>query len=483
MSSDSVLRYSFSYIDKIYNHIIALCEFDRLPGSHEYDLALDYVISELKDQNCELNVLNFPAKENYWNWTFPVGMSHWKDGRDDTKIKFYNDKNLKLLEILIPGESEKEIFFITHLCHPKPSANDNASGPAMFIELIRYFAQNKPELSLRFLFTVEYWGTVAYFSKFLDVRKNCIAGISLDMVGGDQNLAGSTMIVDEIPHHLTSNLDLFLYDHMQRLAHTGSYRMVGEPILWARTQKVFYTGGSDHYILNDSTVAIPSTCLNTYPDRFYHKPEDTPDKISKDTLNLFFSTVIHVIADFAKSLNQDKERSILLNYASIQKDLVRYLNEKIQSFEKPHLKKDSFMICHFLNLFERKAEIQNSKERIQLFHLMDQLYLRTFGISLQEKSFSEKPKFEKTYLGPLYRNQLFTIISGEERDRLLNFQSVDPLYFAKCELSINYLTLGYEINEISWLVDYHYKSNNTLLQGLTFFLDLLENYKYLKKLH
>lgn len=138
------------------------------------------------------------------------------------------------------------------------------------------------------------------------------------------------------------------------------------------------------------------------------------------------------------------------------------------------------MICHFLNLFERKAEIQNSIEKTQLFQLMDQLYLRNFGISLQEKSAGGKPKFEKTYLGPLYRNQLFTIISNEEKDQLLNFQSVDPLYFAKCELSINYLTLGYEINEISWLVDYHYKSNHVLFDGLTFFLDLLKNYKYLK---
>ncbi|EMO91927.1 peptidase, M28 family [Leptospira interrogans str. UI 13372] len=301
MSSDSVLQFPFSYIDKIYNHIIALCEFDRLPGSPEYDLSLDYVISELKNQNCELNVLSFLANDSHWNWTLPVGMSHWKDGRDDTKIKFYNDRSLKLLEILIPGESEKEIFFITHLCHPKPSANDNASGPAMFIELIRYYSRNQPSLSLRFLFTVEYWGTIAYFSKHLDVTKNCIAGISLDMVGGDQNLAGSTMIVDEIPHHLTSSLDLFLYDHMNRFAHAGKYRMVGEPVLWARTQKVFYTGGSDHYILNDSTVAIPSTCLNTYPDRFYHRPEDTPDKISKDTLNLFFP-VLFMLSLILRSL-------------------------------------------------------------------------------------------------------------------------------------------------------------------------------------
>lgn len=184
------MQSDINYIDRIYNHIIALCEFDRLPGSYEYDLALEYVISELKDQNCELNVLSFPAKDSYWNWNLPLGMSHWKDGRKNTQVKFDRSRNLKLLEVVVSGQDEKEIFFITHLCHPKPSANDNASGPAMLIELIRYFAENKPELSLRFLFTVEYWGTVAYFSKFLKLRKDCIAGISLDMVGGDQKFGG-----------------------------------------------------------------------------------------------------------------------------------------------------------------------------------------------------------------------------------------------------------------------------------------------------
>ena len=45
-----------------------------------------------------------------------------------------------------------------------------------------------------------------------------------------------------------------------------------------------FSAGSDHYILSDPTVGIPSPMLIHWPDRFYHTSEDTPDKVSPDSL-------------------------------------------------------------------------------------------------------------------------------------------------------------------------------------------------------
>ncbi|TGN18257.1 DUF4910 domain-containing protein [Leptospira idonii] len=468
-----------SSADKIYDHIVALCEFDRLPGSEEYDSSLGYVVSQIKTTGCKWNVLDFPADGTYWNWQLPSGMSHWKDNREDAKIAFNQNRTLKVLEVSISGEDEREVFFVTHLCHPKPSANDNASGPAMFIELIRFFTKNTPALSLRFLFTVEYWGTIAYFSKFIENTRKAVAGISLDMVGGDQNLAGSTMIVDEIPHHLVCDLDLFLHDQMDRLARAGKYRMVGEPVYWARAQKVFYTGGSDHYILNDSTVKIPSTCLNTYPDRFYHRPEDTPDKISKETLEFFFSVVVQSLPEYALSLNGKSDRAVLLNGLSVQKDLFGFLDDQESAVLGRNKEKDSFIISHFLNHFERRAFGDVSFEKNKMFELADLLYKKSFGSALEVKTNTKTPKYQKTYLGPLYRNQLFSTISEKEKELLLSFSSKDPLFFAKSELSLNYLTLGYSLLEITWLVDHHYKSKN-LFSSFESFFAILEKYRYVE---
>ncbi|HDN80670.1 MAG TPA: hypothetical protein ENG33_09440 [Chloroflexi bacterium] len=39
-----------------------------------------------------------------------------------------------------------------------------------------------------------------------------------------------------------------------------------------------FSGGSDHYILSDPTVGIPTPMVIQWPDRFYHTDQDTPDK-------------------------------------------------------------------------------------------------------------------------------------------------------------------------------------------------------------
>jgi hypothetical protein len=47
--------------------------------------------------------------------------------------------NLDIVTATIPGESKpnEETFLIAHLCHPKPSANDNASGSGLLLEIAR----------------------------------------------------------------------------------------------------------------------------------------------------------------------------------------------------------------------------------------------------------------------------------------------------------------------------------------------------------
>jgi hypothetical protein len=45
-----------------------------------------------------------------------------------------------------------------------------------------------------------------------------------------------------------------------------------------------FSGGSDHYILSDPTVGIPTPMLIQWPDKFYHTSGDTPDKVSADVL-------------------------------------------------------------------------------------------------------------------------------------------------------------------------------------------------------
>jgi hypothetical protein len=51
-----------------------------------------------------------------------------------------------------------------------------------------------------------------------------------------------------------------------------------------RHEVIPFGGGSDHYILSDPTVGVPTPMLNQWPDRFYHTSEDTLDKVDPSML-------------------------------------------------------------------------------------------------------------------------------------------------------------------------------------------------------
>jgi aminopeptidase YwaD len=58
-----------------------------------------------------------------------------QDGEAPVKVRakvvsrFY-DGEIEVVSALIPGETSQEVVIVAHLCHPRPSANDNASGSA-----------------------------------------------------------------------------------------------------------------------------------------------------------------------------------------------------------------------------------------------------------------------------------------------------------------------------------------------------------------
>lgn len=449
-------------------HIRKICEYDRIPGSAEYNQAIQYIQSQVVDCGIQ-EIIEFPASNQFWGWRLPESINHWHDENTEKRaIEFDVGGNIRLLDVLVPGKSVKELLLITHLDHPRPSANDNASGPAMMIELIKYLSINKPALSIRFLFTIEYWGTVAYFSRFTAKKDNIVAGISLDMVGGCQEKARSTLIVDEIPHHQISSLDLLLYKNLEKYTHDGKYRSVGLPVKSIRSQKIFFTGGSDHYILNDSSIGIPSTCINTYPDIYYHTKNDTPDKISDKTLNVFFKTIIETLPEFADAINGKNNLSICLAANSTYQLLLSYFSRKIQINEGAKQEKDSFIVAHMIDMFYQKSGAKKNKSTEELFLSLNHVYQNLFDNKIYQINFGTQEKYIKNYVGPLYRMELFSKLTLAEKNKLNDLHLLDKLFFAKSELCINYFTLGYDEFQSCWLIDFHYESSN--------FIDLFQPY-------
>jgi len=204
--------------------------------------------------------------------------------------RFY-DGAFEVVSALIPGQSDEEVIIVAHLCHPRPSANDNASGAATALEvaatlqrLIEKGELERPKRGIRFLLVPEMTGTYAYLSSHEDRIPRMIAGLNLDMVGQNQELCGSSLLL-ESPPGAAPSFAPFLLERLREefLREAKSFSQSGGFPLF-RYATTPFSGGSDHYILSDPTVGVPTPMLIQWPDRFYHTDYDTPDKVDPKML-------------------------------------------------------------------------------------------------------------------------------------------------------------------------------------------------------
>ncbi|MHA1951121.1 MAG: DUF4910 domain-containing protein [Candidatus Thorarchaeota archaeon] len=198
-----------------------------------------------------------------------------------------NPGKLQVLSAIIQGNDKKnEVWLAAHLCHPKPGANDNASGSAALMEIFRslsYLIKNKkipePAFSIRFLWIPEWSGTIQFIHNQQDILKRCRAMINLDMVGADPTKSGSVLKLFRTPFSLPTTLNNVVKYWSQSEAKQKDDRLAGGIVAPLPFEYSRYSAGSDHFMLTDSTVGIPAVMLNQEPDRFYHTSTDTPDKL------------------------------------------------------------------------------------------------------------------------------------------------------------------------------------------------------------
>ena len=131
-----------------------------------------------------------PYVTSYYNkeWGFCIAHKDLELLKDD-HYEVVVDTNLKngsmtYGELIIKGESSKEIFLSTYICHPS-MANNELSGPivASFIgkNLIN---GKKPKYTYRIIFIPETIGALTYLSLNLDkLKKNVIAGYVITCIG------------------------------------------------------------------------------------------------------------------------------------------------------------------------------------------------------------------------------------------------------------------------------------------------------------
>jgi hypothetical protein len=177
------------------------------------------------------------------------------------------------------GETSAEVLFLAHLCHPRPGANDNASGVAATLGLAETFRSLAPlGAGLRFIWGPEFVGTAAYLHDVVGRGRAPLPSyvLNLDMVGEDQARCGGPLVLERSPEHLPSALDAVA----ERCAAIVAERA---PSAWEWRSAPFL-GASDHLLFADRAFGVPTLQLGHWPDRFNHTSADDVENVDPGEL-------------------------------------------------------------------------------------------------------------------------------------------------------------------------------------------------------
>ncbi len=209
----------------------------------------------------------------------------------------------------IPG-TEPElpgVVFTAHLFegYTKRGANDNMGGPAIQLEIVRALHHliesgqlPQPRRTIHFIWPNEISGTYEFIRRDPSLVEKWSININMDMVSEGLRNANSWFTMSETPAQLASYYDGLAAAVLNYVWRTNDIvylpgaprgRPGGQyfPIpMWEKngSRDAFRyfiheaTGGSDHIVFNNSSVAVPGIEFFTWPDQWYHADTDTPDK-------------------------------------------------------------------------------------------------------------------------------------------------------------------------------------------------------------
>ncbi len=289
--------------------------------------------------------------------------------------------NLEVLSTDIKGKDypDQEIIIIAHLCHPRPSANDNASGAAGLLELARAFKYSIdknileiPKRTIRFVWVPEFNGTVPWMKYHENKMKNVLACINLDMIGEHPLKIGYPMIVNLTPRSTPSILNDISTYFIENIAdHPKGIAINGTKIPMSYRIKSF-DGGSDHVLFTDAYFGIPSLMFG-HEDTHYHS--------SMDTVEYCDSTELKRVVSMAMSISyilaiQDKD---------ITEQLWPYIHQGILKRFGTLIK-----ILDELSLIIKSSNIQSNGESSELFLLGKELFNTFLDYELESLEWIKK---------------------------------------------------------------------------------------------
>ena len=170
-------------------------------------------LHSLPDQPTAIPYITSFYKE-YWGFCLT---QQQRDSLGDGEYEVFIDSelfdgSLTYGELLIKGETDKEIFISTYICHPS-MANNELSGPTVTTFIANWLASRpNNRYSYRFVFIPETIGSITYLSRNKDYLKaNVFAGFNVTCIGDNRDYSylpsrnGNT-ISDKVAKHVLKHI-------------------------------------------------------------------------------------------------------------------------------------------------------------------------------------------------------------------------------------------------------------------------------------
>jgi hypothetical protein len=295
-----------------------------------------------------------------------------------------------------PGTVEGgEIWLTSHLCHPRPGANDNGSGCAALLAIAAMLRTSAGAVRpIRFVWGPEYVGVVALLHRHLQAgRPLPHAVLNLDMVGEDQNRCGSPFVYERAPDLKPSLLNPLAEGIVSEVFRCTDRH----PGRWEPSP---FMGFSDHALFADPRLAVPAAQIAHVPDRFNHSAADTLDKVSPGEMTRSIAAA-YVIAS---ALSSDSLLSSLPLRGLVQDWCNRELREAEQISERLHVDTE-----------DEQGLLSYTRSRNA------QLLALAAGDASVERSLypprlaTNSPRLVSTWRGPLNLRELLEHASAEAR--------------------------------------------------------------------
>ena len=244
-----------------------------------------------------------PYVTSYYKERFGFCMSeNMKNSLPEGKYHMYIDSELfdgvlNYAEIVIPGETDEEVFFSTYFCHPS-MANNECSGPALSGELVKYvMSLPQRRYTYRFVYVPETIGSITYLSQgehLSKLQKSMVAGFNLSCVGDNRDYSiVESRHADTLADRVLKNV---LHYHTDNKYSTYS----------------FLKRGSDERQYNAPGVDLPvvgfcRSKFGEYPE--YHTSADDLSLVSPEGLQGAYDVMTQVID--ALEMNQRYQVQVL----------------------------------------------------------------------------------------------------------------------------------------------------------------------------